>query len=126
MGTIRLPISPGEALPSLPARPPRVPTFEYPIPEHILEGWKSKVAVESYGAIALAKAMGQSLLTSLTHSSGGRYANHALGSHPLEPAILDLAKDIQAILGEALEEATHMFPLKTPTTPNKGTLPRHL
>jgi len=126
MGTLHLPIPSGMTLPSAMARPPRVPLFRYPIPEHALDGWKSKVAVESYGAIALAKAMSQSLMASLTHSPGGRSTNQARDSHPLNPDILGLAYDIQAILGEALAEATIMFPLKTPTAPSKGTLPRHL
>ncbi len=44
----------------------------------------------------------------------------------MEPDILGLANEIQAILGEALTEATNMSPLKTPTPPSEGTLPRHL
>ena len=49
------------------ARFPRVPTFKYPISEHTLDGWKTKVAVDSYGAIALAQAMGHE---SPMHTSG--------------------------------------------------------
>ncbi len=44
----------------------------------------------------------------------------------MESSILGLANDIQAILRDALAEATTMFPQKKPTTPSKGTLPRHL
>jgi hypothetical protein len=83
------------------------------------------VTVDSFGAIALAKAMGQSLLASLTHIPGRRSTYQARGSHSVEPDILGLANDIQTILGEVLEEATNMSPLKIPTTPSKGTLPRH-
>jgi hypothetical protein len=70
LGTLNLPIMPTEALLPPLARPPRVPLFRYPIPEPILEGLKSKVAVESYAAISLAKATGHSLLASLGHEPG--------------------------------------------------------
>jgi hypothetical protein len=39
--------------------------FQYPIPEHTLEGWKSKVTVDSYTAIMLARAIALSLKGSL-------------------------------------------------------------
>jgi hypothetical protein len=57
MGTLHLLIPPTVALSPRLARPPRVPLFRYPIPEPTLEGWKSKVAVVSYVATSLAKAM---------------------------------------------------------------------
>ncbi len=41
-------------------------------------------------------------------------------------SILGLANGIQAIIGDALAEATSMFHLKTHASPGKGTLPRHL
>jgi hypothetical protein len=41
-------------------------------------------------------------------------------------SIFGLANDIQATLGDAMVEATTMFPHKPPATPNRGTLPRHL
>ena len=58
LDTLHLPILTTEALTPHLARPPRVPLFRYPIPEPILEGCKSKVAVESYAATSLAQAMG--------------------------------------------------------------------
>jgi hypothetical protein len=126
MGTLQLPISSGTDLPSPDARPRRVPTFRFLIPVHTLDGWKSKVAVDSHGDITLAQAMGHSLLASLPQHPGGRPTDYSPDFHLVEPDILGLADDIQAILGEALTEATNMFPLKTPTPPSKGTLPRHL
>ncbi len=46
-------------------QPPRVPMFQYPIPDHTLETWKSKVMTDSYTAIMLAKATALSLRESL-------------------------------------------------------------
>ena len=126
MGTLQLPISIGSDLPPPIARPPRVPIFRYPIPEHTLDGWRSKIAVDSHGAIALAQAMGQSLLASLPQHSRGPPTYLGSDSHLVGPNILGLANAIQTFLGDALSEATKMFPLKTPTPPSKGTLPRHL
>ena len=65
MVTIHLPIMPTEALLSPLARPPRVPLFRYPISKPILEGWKAKVAVDSFAATSLAKDMGHAILASL-------------------------------------------------------------
>ena len=62
MGTLHLPIPPPEALSPPLAKPPRVPLFRYLIPEPTLDGWKSKVAVDSLDAISLAKAIGHSIL----------------------------------------------------------------
>jgi len=42
--------------------------FQYPIPEHTLEEWKAQVAVDSYSATTLAKAMALSLLDCLDSS----------------------------------------------------------
>ncbi len=43
--------------------------FQYPIPEHTLEEWKSKVTVDSYTAIKLARATTLSLKDSLEFST---------------------------------------------------------
>ena len=108
------------------AEPPRVPIFRYPIPEPILEGWKAKVAVDSYAATNLAKAMGYSILASLGHGPGSSPTYDTLDPHCVASFILGLANDIQAILGDAFLEATTMLPHKPPATPSRGTLPRHL
>ena len=71
MGSLQLPISIEPDLPPPIARPPRFLTFRYPIPDHTLDGWKAKIAVDSHGDIELARAMGQSLLASLPQHAGG-------------------------------------------------------
>ena len=58
MGSLQLPISIEPEIPPPIAQPPRVPTFRYPIPDHTLEEWKYKFAVDSHGPIELARAMG--------------------------------------------------------------------
>ena len=126
MGSLQFPISIEPDLPPPIARPPRVPTFRYPIPDHTLDGWKAKIAVDSHGAIELARAMGQSLLASLPQHAGGAPSVPGSASIGMEKDIHGLAHDIQTILGDALSEATKMFPLKTHNPPSKGTLPRHL
>ena len=127
MGTLHLPITPTEALLVLPlARPPRVPLFRYPIPEPILEGWKSKVAMESCDATSLAKAMGHSLIASLGHEPGISHTDDTIDPRGIASSIIGLANDIQAILGDALAEATTTFPHKPHAILGKGTLPPHL
>ncbi len=69
--------------------------------------------------------MGHSLLAYLAHYHEGMSTRDALDPQYVASPILGLANDIQAILGDALTEATTMFPHKTPATPSKGTLPRH-
>jgi hypothetical protein len=126
MGTLHLPIMTTEALPPPTARPHRVPLFQYPIPEPILHGWKAKVTVDSYAATSLAKAMGHSLLASLGHGPGNIPTGGTLDTQCIASAVVGLANDIQAILGDALTTATAMFPHKPPAKPGKGTLPWHL
>jgi len=126
LGTIQLPIPIRPDLPLPNTRPPRVPTFRYPIPEHTLEGWKSEIAVDYHGAIAMAQTLGHSMLASLPQHARGPPTYHGSDSHMVGSDIIGLANDIQSILGDALSEATKMFPLKTPTPLGKGTLPRHL
>ena len=126
MGNLHLPIMITEALPPPLARPPRVPFFQYPIPNPILQGWKAKVTVDSYVVTSLAKAMGHSILASLGHDLKRSLASDVIDPHCVESAIVGLANDIQAILGDALAEATTMFPQKPLATPGKGTLPRQL
>ena len=126
LGTLHLPVLTTEALTPPLARPPRVPLFRYPIPEPILEGWKSKVAVDSHSVTSLAKAMDQSILASLAHSTEGSPTGDALDPQYISASILGLANDIQAILGDALVESTTMFPHKSPHTPNRGTPPTSL
>ena len=84
------------------------------------------MTVDSYAATSLAKAMGHSLLASLGHWPGNSPTGDTLNNQCLASAVVGLANDIQAILGDALTTATTMFPHKPPATPGKGTLPRHL
>ena len=70
--------------------------------------------------------MGHSLLASLAHYPEGMPTRDALDPQCVASPILNLANDIQAILGDALTEATTMFHHNTPATPSEGTLPRHL
>ena len=105
MGTLSLPISIMPDLPPPSPRPPRVPTFRYPIPEHTLDGWKSKIAVDSHGAIALATVMGHSLLASSPPTMGpptdpGSYSQiPRLDIISLANDIRRRAKDIRRLLG---------------------------
>ena len=126
MGTLSLPVSIGPDLPPPSPRPPRVPTFRYPIPELSLDAWKFKIAIDSHGAIALAVATGHALLASLPPHTRGSPADPRSDSQIPGLDVIGLANDIQTILGDALTEATKMFPLKTPNPPKKGTLPRHM
>ena len=82
--------------------------------------------LDSHAALSLAKAMGHSLIASLAHQPEGRPTRDALDPQCMEWSIIDLANDIQAILGEALAAATTMVCHKTLATHSKGTLPRHL
>jgi hypothetical protein len=125
-GTLSLPIAIGPDFPPPSPRPPRVPTFRYPIPEHSLDAWKSKVAIDSHGAIALAVATGHALLASLPPHTSGSQSDPRSDTQIPGLDILGLANDIQTILGDALTEATKIFPLKTAKFTKKGTLPRHL
>jgi len=84
------------------------------------------VAVDSYATIPLAKAMGHSILDSLAHYPEDSPTRDTLDPQFVSTSILGLANDIQVILGDALVEATTMFPHKPPATPSRGTLPRHL
>ena len=69
--------------------------------------------------------MGHSLLASLGHGPGTSSTGDMLDTQCITSAIVGLANDIQAILGDALTTATTMFPHKPPATPGKGILPRH-
>ncbi len=82
--------------------------------------------MDSYAATSLAKAMGHSLLASLGHGPGSIPTGDAMDPHCIASSIVGLANDIQAILGDALETATTMFPHKPPATPGKGIFPRNL
>jgi len=126
MGTLHLPIMTTEALPPPTIRPHRVPLFRCPILDPILQGWKTKMTVDSYTAISLAKAMGHSFLASLGHGHRNIPTSDTIDTHCITPSIIGLANDIHVILGDALTTATTMFPHKLPAKPGKGTLPQHL
>ena len=70
--------------------------------------------------------MGHSILASLGHEPGSSPTDDAIDPHCVASSIVGLANNIQGILGDALAEATTMFPHKPPATLDKGTLPRHL
>ena len=84
------------------------------------------MAVDSYAATSLAKAMGHSTLDSLAQYPEGSPTGVALDPQFVSTFILGLANDVQVVLGAALVEATTMFPHMSPATPSRGTLPRHL
>ena len=76
---------------------------------------------------SLVMAMYRFLLDSLSHPSGDHLL--ATSQDPTQATtapIIGLANDIQAILGEAKETATTMFPHKSTSAPARVTLPRHL
>jgi hypothetical protein len=126
MGTLHLPIMTTAELPPPPVRPHRVPLFQYSILEPILHGWKAKVTVDSYATTSLTKAMGHSLLASLSHRHSHIPGSDAIDSQCVASTIAGPANDIQAIRGDALTTATTMFPHKPPAKPGKATLPWHL
>ena len=100
--------------------------FQYPIPEHTLEEWKARMAVDSHSVTTLAKVMGLSLLDSLDFYFGGTVPQgHREMSQDTTP-ILDLTNHLQSILGEAINTATTMFPHGTAPAPSRSTLTRHL
>ena len=101
--------------------------FQYPIPEHTLETWKSKVTIDSFTAIMLAKATALSLKDSLEFPSGAISPEGVREtSQDTKTHILELANTLQDILGEAMDTATTMFPHKAVLPSSRGTLPRHL
>ena len=125
LGRISIPllIPPTPAVQAV-ARTPRVPMFKYPIPSHSLEAWKTQVSLHSHPSISLAIATANAILDNLRDNPHNTTPvpspHHQLGS---TESILSLADDLQNILGEAMDLAKSMLPLKA-TAPNKGqTLP---
>jgi hypothetical protein len=101
--------------------------FQYPIPEHALEEWKSRVAVDSHSATILAKAMALSLLDSLEFPFGEiSPEGHRETSQDTTAHVLDLATHLQSILGEVMDMASIMFPHRTAPSPSRSTLPHHI
>ena len=87
--------------------------FQYPIPEHILEEWKSKVAVDSHTATTHAKATAFSLMNSIEFPTGPISTEGTREtSKDTKTHILELANPLQDLLGEAMDTATTMFPHK--------------
>ena len=84
------------------------------------------MTVDSCAVTSLAKATGHSLVASLGHGPGNIPIGDTLDTQCIASAVVGLANDIQAILGDALTTATTMFPHKPPAKPGKGTIPRHL
>ena len=84
------------------------------------------MAVDSYAATSLAKAMASSLLDSFTHHLEGSPTGASLDPHLVSVFILGISNDIQAILGDDIAAAITMSPHKPQITPTRITLPRHL
>ena len=104
---------------------PRVYTFRFPDPEQDMETWRSKVAVVSATATALASVMARMLLDSLSTDDNQEQKDTPPSPHGKEAAILSVASNLQIILGEAMTTATTIFPQK-PAAPKKGPLPQNL
>jgi hypothetical protein len=68
--------------------------------------------------------MGHSILASLGHGPGISPTDDTMDSHCVTLSIFGLANGIQAILEDALAEATTMFPHKPLATLSRGTLPQ--
>ena len=87
--------------------------FQYPIQEHTLEEWKSKVKVDSYTAIMLARDTALSLKDSLELPTGAISPDgNKETSQDTKTHILELTNTLQYILGEAMDTTTAMFPHK--------------
>ena len=96
--------------------------FQYPIPEHTLEEWKSKVTVDSYTAIMRARATALSLNDSLESPAGAiSPKGNRETSHDTKTHILKLANTLQDILGKAMDTVTAMVPRKAAPPPSRGT-----
>ena len=101
--------------------------FKQPIPPHSLAAWKTQVAVDSHSPTSLAIATANANLRSLGDGTNTTTPVNIAGHHLSgRDSILSFATDLQSILGDAMDMATTMFPLKA-TTPCKGqTLLHHL
>jgi hypothetical protein len=80
------------------------------------------MVVDSYTAIYMSTARAHTLLDSLTPNEVSGSANPPPNPHEVEKTVLSLANDLQAILVDAMDTATAMFPQK-PFAPKRGTLP---
>ena len=125
LGTIRIPVLTEGDTATLLTRKRRVHTFKSSVPEQDMETWRSKVAVDSATATALASAMARTLLDSLSRDNNQGQHDTSLIPQGVEATILSIASDLETILGEAMTTATTKFPQK-PVAPKKGTLPQHL
>jgi hypothetical protein len=97
----------------------------FPVPEHALDTWRSKVAVASALTVALSTAMTRSLLDNMSCDFNQRRGHLFPNAHEAKSAIFSIANDLQAIMGEAMKTAIAIFPYK-PIARRKGTLPHHL
>ena len=95
LGRIHLPILTAEAIVPTLAKPPRVPMFQFLIPEHTLEDQKSTMAADSYTATLLPKMMALSLLDSLSLTSGDQpLEDHGEPTQETTASILGLARNL--------------------------------
>jgi len=65
LGNTFIPVLTQEATAPPPTKKSRVHTFVFPIPDHDMKTWRSKVAVDSAAATALASAMTRTLAARL-------------------------------------------------------------
>ncbi len=81
--------------------------------------------MDSASATALASAMARTLLDTLSETDTHGQGTSTLTHREAKTVILDIALDLQTILGEAMATATNIFPQK-PATRKTGALPHHL
>ena len=74
-----------------------------------METWRSKVAVDSVAATALASAMARTLLDLLSIDNNQGQHDTSLTPQGVEADILSMASDLQTILGEAMTTAATIF-----------------
>jgi len=125
LGIIQIPVLTEKATAPPPTRTPQVHTLRFQVPEHDMETWHSKVAVDSVTTTALASAMARTLLGYLSLDDNQGQHNTLPSPKGVEAAILSIASDLQTILGEAMPTATAISPQKQ-AAPKKNTLPQQL
>jgi hypothetical protein len=99
--------------------------FQYAIPEHTLEKWKSRVTVDLNTAIFLSTAMARTLLDSVFINEVSRLMTPSPNPMEVQAALLSLANDLQTILGDAMDMITAMSPHESSAL-KRGTFSQHL
>jgi len=88
LGAIRIPVLVEGVTATPPTMTPRVHTFKFFVPEHDMETWCSKVAVELATVTALALAMARTLQDSLLADNNQGQQNTSPTPQGVEAAIL--------------------------------------